>query len=304
MARENLAQIVGLRSTVASVAISFSWGGGWLSSNDNNTPPEPEPSRTALGIPVNDNGVEQSSRPKIARWAVVLAAGTILSVAGLRYLPTAAVAPASNNNASVRSVVHHAELGGPLGSTIASGEGSYNSFDRGVAGDAHGRKIDLSQKSIGEIMRRQALGRGNADRLFAVGKYQVIPATMRAAVRQLALRADTKFGPQTQEKVFRDYLIATRRPAVRAYITGQSESRIDAQKALAEEFASVANPDTGRSNYGGVGGNAASISAAAVGDALDIERKSYRSAIASGKLPDEAWESLSAPPADHHGERA
>jgi hypothetical protein len=57
----------------------------------------------------------------------------------------AAMTPPVNDNNKV--------FGGPLGLTIARGEGSYGSYNRGVAGDAHGRKIDFSQMSIGEVMR-------------------------------------------------------------------------------------------------------------------------------------------------------
>jgi hypothetical protein len=99
------------RSTNESVTISFSWGGNWPPSNYNSPPPEPEPSRTALAVPINDNGTERNPKRKIARWAVVLAAGTILSVGSLSYLPTGAVAPAVSDNSRVRFVVRHTAPG-------------------------------------------------------------------------------------------------------------------------------------------------------------------------------------------------
>jgi hypothetical protein len=111
-------------------------------------------------------------------------------------------------------------------------------------------------------MAQQALPAGNANRLFAVGKYQLIPSTMRSAVATLALNTQSALTHSVQEAFFRKYLVAVKRPQMKAFITGTGGSMGSAQMSLALEFASVARPDTGRSNYEGVGGNEASISAA------------------------------------------
>jgi hypothetical protein len=65
--------------------------------------------------------------------------------------------------------------GGILGELISKGEGDYNSFNRGKAGDAHGQKIDFSQMTLAAIMQEQAKDKNDPTRLFAVGKYQVVP---------------------------------------------------------------------------------------------------------------------------------
>jgi hypothetical protein len=177
--------------------------------------------------------------------------------------------------------------GGTIGSLIASGEGGYNSYNRGRAGDSPG-EIDFSQMTLGEVMAKQQRGE-----LFAVGKYQVIPDTMKETVAALGLDPDQKFTPELQERIFRDYLIDEKRPAIKAYVTGKTEDINSAQLAAAQEFASVANPYTGRSHYDGVAGNSASISAEQMAAALEEERRKYNELIASGLKPEAAWAALS-----------
>jgi hypothetical protein len=186
-----------------------------------------------------------------------------------------------------------AGAGGALGQLISKGEGGYGSFNRGIAGDSHGRQINFSQMSIGDIMTLQRLPPGNSRRLFAVGKYQVIPKTMRGAVAALGIAANEMYGPPLQEKVFRNYLVAAKRPAVKRFITNQGGDLHNAQLALALEFASVADPNTGRSHYGGSGGNRASITVAQTAAALQAEKAKYQQNLAGGMSPDQAWIALS-----------
>jgi len=181
-----------------------------------------------------------------------------------------------------------------LSNLIGSGEGGYNSYNRGVAGDSR-TPINLSDMTVSEIMRRQDLPRNDPDRLFAVGKFQIIPGTMEATVRNLGLNGSEKFTPALQERMFADYLIDEKRPSVKAYITGQSgpDGLGRAQLALAQEFASVANPQTGRSYYDGdSGGNHSSISARQVETALNQMRTQYQTNVASGLSPDAAYRAL------------
>ena len=185
-----------------------------------------------------------------------------------------------------------------LSNLIGRGEGGYNSYNRGVAGDSGGREIDFAQMTVGEIMRRQDLPRNDPQRLFAVGKFQIIPGTMEETVRALGIDRNARFTPALQERMFHDYLIDEKRPAVRAFITapeGQGTPALQqrAQIALAQEFASVADPRTGRSYYDGdSAGNASSITARQSAEALGAMRAEYRAAIARGATPDEAWRTL------------
>ena len=182
---------------------------------------------------------------------------------------------------------------GKLSDLISRGEGGYGSFNRGVAGDSHGAQIDFSEMTIAELQRRQHLPRHHPDRLFAIGKYQVIPSTLDDAVRRLGIDPAARVTNDLQEHIFSNYLIRLKRPQIHAYITSTPGVALhDAQDAAAAEWASIADPDTGRSRYGGSANNKASIAAPEVATALDAMRTSYRRAVDAGASPEAAWASI------------
>ena len=171
---------------------------------------------------------------------------------------------------------------GDLFDIIASGEGGYNSVNRGNAGDTPGGAMsifgkDLTDMTVGEIMSLQA-----QRKLYAVGKYQIIPSTMKDFVAKSDVETSDKFDAATQEK-FKDYVINVKRPEVGRYIRGESDDRTAAAQGLAREFASVgaARAETisgfqpaerGDTLYGGQGDNAASIDPSEIESALDMAR--------------------------------
>lgn len=179
----------------------------------------------------------------------------------------------------------------PLTGLIAgaeSGRAGYNAYNRGTRGNriiGPNGPVDLENMTIGELTRRQNLPHGHQDRIFAAGKYQVIPETMREAVQNLGLSPDQKFDRATQDRILRDYLLGNKRPAVDAYITGRSNNRDAAVNGLAREFASFQNT-RGRGYYGS--GNHASVTPERSLEALNHARETYRKAIESGKTPQEA----------------
>lgn len=183
--------------------------------------------------------------------------------------------------------------GGILGQLISSGEGDYNSFNRGVAGDAKGAKIDFSKMTLASIMTEQARPKGDPQRLFAVGKYQVIPDTMKDAQAALNLNTSNLFTPRVQEEIFRRFLVGSKRPPVKNFITGKSDNLAAAQLALAQEFASVADPNTGKSFFDKQAGNSSSITAAQSAKALNDERAAFAKLVAAGKSESDAWLALS-----------
>lgn len=205
-------------------------------------------------------------------------------------------------------------MSSPLADLIQRGESgskSYDNYNRGTYLDGNGRErirgadsaIDFSAMTVGEVMDLQALPRGDANRLFAVGRYQVIPATMSGAVAALGIRRDEPFTDALQDRIFSDYLITDKRSAIAAYITGEPGAGLaDAQLALAKEWASIANPATGRGYYGGA--NHASISAQETADALNAMREGYRLALAEGHTPEQAWAQINAQPAQALGRGA
>jgi hypothetical protein len=153
--------------------------------------------------------------------------------------------------------------------------------------------MNFSVMTLAAIRSLQAKPRSDPNRLFAVGKYQIIPSTMRDAITRLGLSVDRMLTNDLQETLFRDYLIAIKRPQVKSFITGGGSTLGDAQLALALEFASFADPHTGRSHYGGSGGNRSSVTIAQAAVALKAEQTAYQSLVA-GMTPDKAWNALSA----------
>ena len=186
-----------------------------------------------------------------------------------------------------------------LSNLIGRGEGDYNSYNRGNAGDA-GRPLNLTDMTVGEIIRRQHLPHNDPSYLFAVGKFQMVgpPAnTMTETVRALGINSDVKFTPDLQERMFANYLIDGKRPAVNDYITGKTSGAAGlekAQHALALEFASVGDPRKGgRGAYDGdSAGNSASIKVSETASALNQMRTQYQANIGRGLAPDAAYDAL------------
>lgn len=160
---------------------------------------------------------------------------------------------------------------------IAGGEGGYNSLNRGTAGDSPGDAIkyfskNLTDMTVGELIQLQS-----NKRIFAAGKYQIIPVTMKSFVSQMKIKLTDRFDAATQEK-FPEFVINFARPAVGKYIRGETNNRAEAAQSLAREFASVglSYPEGGRSRgesrYSGSAGNKASISPEKIEAALDRAR--------------------------------
>jgi len=171
-------------------------------------------------------------------------------------------------------------------SKYESGEAGYNAYNKGTVGNKiipSDKPIDFSNMTISEYLRRGALKQGDPDRLFAVGKYQIIPGTMKGLIEKLKIDPETTYlDPATQDMLFANGLIGQNRKKVDAYVKGRSDDRDGAILELAKEFASVGIPydmDVGKkklkkgdSYYSGIGGNVAHNSPEQVGAALDADR--------------------------------
>ena len=168
----------------------------------------------------------------------------------------------------------------------SKGAGGYNAYNKGTVGNkmiGADKPIDFSKMTISEFLRRGALKPGDPDRLFAVGRYQIIPTTMQGLVKKLKLDPDkTYLDPETQDSLFSNGLVGIVRKKVDDYIKGLSDDKDAAILELAKEFASVGVPfdmmvgkkqlKKGDSYYSGVGGNKAHNSPEEVGAALDADR--------------------------------
>ena len=170
---------------------------------------------------------------------------------------------------------------GDLFDIIASGEGGYNSVNQGVAGDTPGGAKSVVGKDLTDMTVREVMAAQDAGQLFAVGKYQIIPKTMKGFVQNSPdpIDMDDKFNAATQEK-FKQYVMDVKRPAVGRYIRGESNDRTEAAQELSREFASIglakaeAGRQRGESRYSGTGGNRASIAPEEIESALDRARSS------------------------------
>jgi hypothetical protein len=179
-------------------------------------------------------------------------------------------------------------------SRYESGKVGYNAYNKGTIGNkmiGSDVPIDFSKMTISEFLERGKLKAGDPNRLFAIGKYQIIPKTMEGLVEKLKLDPDkTYLDADTQDKLFANGLVGIVRKKVDAYVKGVSDDRDAAILELSKEFASVGVPydinvngkllKRGESYYSGKGGNKAHNSPDEVGKALDIDRSKNLKSIA------------------------
>jgi murein DD-endopeptidase MepM/ murein hydrolase activator NlpD len=177
-----------------------------------------------------------------------------------------------------RSRYEQAIIESGLAHAIVKGESAY---DYNAANKVKGGlqnlsgKYELTNMSVAEVMALQ-----KEHKIFAVGKYQVVPDTLKDAIKSLGIDPKTKFDAATQDHIFASYLLSTKRSAVREYITGEvsdtKQHLIDAGVALAKEWRALADPRTNLT-YGGKSdkNNKASVSWEEVRAALIKARSLY-----------------------------
>ena len=147
----------------------------------------------------------------------------------------------------------------PLADLISKGEGDYNAINRGYAGDTPGgiqglTGLTFENYTVGQVMDMQR------NRLYAVGRYQFIPVTLRFAVSMSDVDRLDMFTPDIQDKLFAA-LVLYKRPSIGAYIRGNHDLVGWALNDLAKEWASVEYRH-GRGFYDHIGGNRAHITRA------------------------------------------
>ena len=137
------------------------------------------------------------------------------------------------------------QASGALLDAVISGEGGYDSVNKGRAGDTPGGMPGLSSKTIGEVMELQRSGG-----LFAVGAPQFIPSTLNTALKDSGLSTEDRFSPENQRKMAFALMTGTKRPRLAAYLNGTSDDLNAAHEDLSLEWASVQGP-SGRGAYDG-----------------------------------------------------
>lgn len=172
-----------------------------------------------------------------------------------------------------------------IDAVISSGEGNYNSVNLGQKGGYKASTRNLTDMTVAQILSAQ-----RAKEFNAAGKYQTINSTLQEAVDKGIVSSAEKFTAEVQERIFKQYLVAIKRPEIKGFITGSNKATLnDALLGSAKEFASVVNPSTGKSYYAGQGNNKASISAEKMTESLLAQQKVYRENIALGMDSEQAW---------------
>ena len=169
----------------------------------------------------------------------------------------------------------------PLLAFIASGEGGYNSMNQGTRGGrivgSTNNAASILGKSLTAMTIEEVMGHQAAGRLFAAGRYQIIPDTMQGTLGATGLSRSDLFNEPNQDR-FGIALIMYYKD-VRDYLYGRSADRNKAMLALARVWASLPDPRTGNSYYGS--GNRALHSVDEVARVLDGARAALSGAAAS-----------------------
>lgn len=189
----------------------------------------------------------------------------------------------SGSNVSSPDTIH-----GGLLDFIGRGEGSYTASNRGtlnnqiVGSDMNTIRNgkSLEEMTFAEIFELQQITNPlDPNRLFAVGKYQIIPSTMREIFPHSGLQLTDTFSPENQD-ILGSLLVVgneetgyAKRAQLAAYIRGESDDLQAAMLDFAREWASAPDPRTGMSYYGS--GNRASHSIDEVAAALMASREQY-----------------------------
>lgn len=173
---------------------------------------------------------------------------------------------------------------------ISSGEGGYNSSNRGSVDTGIDNTIrddkPLSELTLGEIKSYQNLPKNDPNRLFAVGAYQITPVAMDAAMKAAGVNDNTIFSADVQDRMGLGLILGTKRPKLAAYIKGESNDINAAMLEFAKEFASVPDPSTGKSYYVNKG-NRHQHTVEETRQALERAREAYSSGIISEVIPTE-----------------
>lgn len=145
---------------------------------------------------------------------------------------------------------------------VAGPEGAGGNYNAIIGNGAS--KADLSKLTVAEVFQLQKQLVDGGAPSGAVGRYQFINSTLRGLVQEAGLPLTTKFTPDLQDKLG---LMLLKRRGYDQWAAGQMS---DSQFAdnLAQEWASLPRPSTGKSAYEGVAGNRAGTTVKRVFDAL------------------------------------
>jgi hypothetical protein len=136
-----------------------------------------------------------------------------------------------------------------------SGAAGYNAMNQGgnkqtgIIGSGNSEKIigkKLTEMTIGEILQRGKLPMRNQDRVFAAGRYQIIPDTLKGLVDQGVAKESDKFDETTQDKLGSALIEQTG-----ALRLAQQGDFAEAQNKLAAVWGAIPSATTGTTALGG-----------------------------------------------------
>ena len=170
----------------------------------------------------------------------------------------------------------------PLGGS--TGKGGIFRAESASHHSMNGEKgLNFDSMTTADVRQAQKKHEGAGGATGAAGLFQIMPATLKEAVKKGKIPADMRWTRQNQINVVGAYLLFDKRAdSVGAYLSGKSSDRRAAQEGMAAEFAGFKRP-SGKGAYDGVQGNRATVSADEVGAALDRAREAYRQALPRGR---------------------
>lgn len=127
-------------------------------------------------------------------------------------------------------------------------------------------KTDLSKFTLDGILGQQQAARRRGAKSTAIGGYQFIYKTLRGLKEELGLTGKEAFTPALQDRLAMQLL---KRRGLDRFRAGTMSKRQFALR-LSQEWASLPNPNTGRSFYAGDGLNASSVGASSVYAAMGL----------------------------------
>ena len=164
----------------------------------------------------------------------------------------------------------------PLLNVIAQAEsesaGGYNAYNRGTSGGrvlGANQSINFASMKISELVRRGALPISHPDRIFAAGRYQIIPGTLLAQLTRTGISRDEYFSEDNQDKLGISLL------EVRGLnrFTSGALTKEQYGNNIAKEWAGlpvITGPKAGQSYYGGDGYNKSNVPVSATLNALQF----------------------------------
>jgi hypothetical protein len=157
-----------------------------------------------------------------------------------------------------------------IGQAESRGSGDYNAYNRGTIGSRvlpANESINFSNMKISELQRRQSLPIDNPERIFAAGRYQIIPSTLNENLRRAGISSDSFFSPEIQDRLAVQLLIYA---GLNRYKTGNISKEIFGNN-IARIWAGlpvISGPRAGFSFYGGA--NRSNVSVAAVNNSIEV----------------------------------